>query len=418
LITRRTKVNSTKEKLYYERNQRITDAIALRKPDRVPIGGSFGFFTATYSGISAKDLMYDPKKAYDATWKIIRDFQPDVVHGPYDRLLGPMLDILNCTEARWPGKNLPDHLPFQYLEQEYMRAEEYDHLVSDPSDFIVRRLWPRIFGSLKGLEKLPALHNMYSYSQSILTAFGSPEITEALEALLALSRESAKVVPLIRNFVQEAKEEGFPMENGGVTQAPFDILADFFRSTKSLMLDMYRKPATVIKACEALLPFQIDRAVTGAKASGNPRIFIPLHKGTDSAMSRQQYLKFYWPTLKELMVALIAEGLNPCPFFEGTYESRLDIIKDIPEGKACYRFESTDMVTARKILGEGIAIRGGVPISLLVAGTPDEVKEHCRKLMDNVAKDGGFIMDTSSGLDNARPENVRALFEATREYKG
>jgi hypothetical protein len=401
---------------YDERSKRIADVIELRKPDKVPICVNFGFFAAKYADITAKDLMYDPDKSRDAGWKVIRDFQPDMVQGPYDRLMGPMLDILDCKQTRWPGRNLPDYLPFQYMEQEYMGTDEYDHLLSDPSDFIVRRLWPRIFGSLKGLEKLPALHNVYSYSQGMLTAFGSPEITEALEALLLLSRESTKIVSLMRGFVGEARDEGFPMESGGVSQAPFDLIADFFRGTKGLVLDMYRKPATVVKACERLLPFLIDKAVTGAKASGNPRVFIPLHKGTDSSMSREQYLKFYWPTLRELMVALISEGLNPCPFFEGEYASRLEIIKDIPEGKACYKFETMDMVKAREILGDGIAIRGGVPVSLLVTGTPDDVKAHCKRIIETVAKNGGFIMDASSGLDDARPENVKALFEATREY--
>jgi hypothetical protein len=33
-----------------------------------------------------------------------------------------------------------------------------------------------------------------------------------------------------------------------------------------------------------------------------------------------------------------------------------------------------------------------------------------------VARNGGLIMDASSGLDDAKPENVRALFDATREY--
>jgi len=36
--------------------------------------------------------------------------------------------------------------------------------------------------------------------------------------------------------------------------------------------------------------------------------------------------------------------------------------------------------------------------------------------MEGVAKKGPFIMDASSGLDDAKPENARALFDATREY--
>ena len=173
----------------------------------------------------------------------------------------------------------------------------------------------------------------------------------------------------------------------------------------------------VVKACEKVLPFLVERAVAGA-TSGNPRIFIPLHKGVDGAMSREQYLKFYWPTLRELMLALIAEGLCPCPFFEGEYASRLDIIKDMPAGKVCYKFENVDMVKAREVLGEGICLRGGLPVSLLVTGTPDRVREHCRKTDRDRGKEGAFIMDASTGLDDARPENVRALFDATREFGG
>jgi hypothetical protein len=327
-----------------------------------------------------------------------------------------MLDALDSRQTRWPGRNLPDHLPFQYFEQEYMRADEYDHLLSDPSDFILRRLWPRIFGALKGLDQLPPIHNVYSYSVGMLTAFGSPEVAEALEALRRVSEISVKTVSYMKVFSEQSRAEGFPMEAGAATQAPFDLLADFFRGTKGLVLDMYRRPATVIEACEKFLPFLIDKAVAGTRASGNPRVFIPLHKGTDSSMSRQQYLRFYWPTLHELLLALIREGLCPCPFFEGEYTSRLDIIKDIPAGKACYKFETIDMVKAREILGEGIAMRGGVPVSLLVTGSPEEVRDHCRKLINTAAMKGGLIMDASAGLDDAKPENVRALFDATREY--
>ncbi len=409
-------MGQTAEQLYHDREKRVVDAISLRLPDRVPVMVGFQFFPAPYSSITARDLMYDPGLTWASFLKVAKDFEPDMVQNPFDRFLGPMLDAVDCTQARWPGRNLPDHLPYQYLEQEYMKAEEYDHLLSDPSDFIVRRLWPRIFGALKGFDKLPPLHNLYSYSVGMLTAFGSTEVAEALESLRALSAESMKVIAHSKAFTAELKSLGFPIEYGGSTQAPFDLLADFLRGTRGLLLDLYRRPATVIAACEKFLPFLVEKGAAGARASGNPRVFIPLHKGVDGAMSREQYLRFYWPTLRELFLALIAEGFCPCPFFEGEYSTRLDIIKDIPRGKVCYKFESVDMGKAREVLGEDMCLRGGVPASLLVTGTPDDVREHCKRLIDGVAKRGAFIMDSSSALDDAKPENVRALFEATREY--
>ena len=182
------------------------------------------------------------------------------------------------------------------------------------------------------------------------------------------------------------------------------------------MLDMYRRPEKVIQACEKLLPFMIEMGVNAARASGVPRIFIPIHKGLDGFMSMDQFKKFFWPTLRELMMALIKEGLIPCPLWEGDCTSRLEIIKDLPPGKACYAFEATDIFKAKEILGKTICLRGNVPLSLLATGTPEEVKAYCRKLIDLVGKDGGFIMDSSTGLDDARTENVKAMFEVTREY--
>ena len=411
-------MDKTAERLYHEREKRVTDAIELRMPDKVPIIVSFSFFPATYTGATFADLMYDPERTTEASLKVIRDFEPDMIQSPYTRFLGSLFDALDCRQARWPGRTLPDHLPFQFIENEYMKADEYEALLSDPSDFIVRRLWPRIFGALQGLEKLPPLHDLISYTVGMPTAFRFPEVAKALDALRRVSEEAIKIDSYSRAFTEKTKEEGFPMDAEISSLAPFDMLGDFFRGTKGIMLDMYRRPELVIKVCEKFLPFLIEKAVAGARASGNPRVFIPLHKGTDSSLSREQFLRFYWPTLRELMLALIEEGLYPCPFIEGEYMSRLDIIKDIPAGKACYKFEMSDIDKIREVLGDGICLRGGVPTSLLVTGTPEQVREHCKKLIDTMAKKGTFIIDSSSGLDDAKPENVRALFDATREYGG
>ena len=55
-------------------------------------------------------------------------------------------------------------------------------------------------------------------------------------------------------------------------------------------------------------------------------------------------------------------------------------------------------------------------LSLLIAGTPDDVRAYCKKLIDVVGKGGGFIMDASSNLDDAKPENVKAMIDFTKEY--
>jgi hypothetical protein len=412
-------MTEAKALLYAAREKRVTDAVRLKVPDRIPIIVRYGFFPAPYAGITMQEFMYDPEKLWDASWKAIIDFPSDMVQNPFiARLLGPLLDTLDSKQVKWPGHDLPPDLSFQFVEGEYMTAEEYPALLSDPSDFIVRRYWPRVFSALKGLENLAPLHDMLSYGTLVTNtlAFGMAEVTKAFDALRKASEEAKEVMAYDRKFEQKAREEGFPIEAGATAQAPFDTIGDFFRGTKGIMLDMYRRPEMVLKACETFLPFMIERAVAGARASGNPRVFIPLHKGADGFMSREQFIKFYWPTLQELMVTLIDRDLTPCPFIEGDYSSRLDIIKDIPVGKAMYTFEATDMEQAKKVLGGRVCIRGNVPGSLLATGTPDDVKHYCRKLIDTVGRDGGFILDTATSLDDAKPENVRAMFDVVGAY--
>jgi len=133
-------------------------------------------------------------------------------------------------------------------------------------------------------------------------------------------------------------------------------------------------------------------------------------------MSGKQFETFYWPTLKKVMMGLIEEGLVPLPFAEGDYLPRLDIIKDMPKGKVLWYFEVMDMGRAKKVLGNRACIAGNLPVSVLCTGTPQEVKEGCRKLIETCAPGGGYILTGSASMNEGKPENLRAMMEAAKEY--
>lgn len=95
-------MNETGERLYQEREKRVSDAIALRKPDRLPIIVRFHFFPGTYAGMTAEELMYDPEKTAESYWKVIRDFEPDMIQNPFGRFLGPCSTSL--TAGRPDGR--------------------------------------------------------------------------------------------------------------------------------------------------------------------------------------------------------------------------------------------------------------------------------------------------------------------------
>lgn len=411
-------MNNEKENLYRERQRRFDDVIALRVPDRVPVTAGFYFFPARYYGYTVKDVMYDPQRFVDVHLRAALEFQPDFCQNLIGSIfLGPLLDAVDYRQGRWAGRQLEPDVPFQFVEGEYMKAEEYDHFFSDPRDFIARVYWPRVFGALEPLKRLPPLRNVMTFTTfDVFAIFAAPEMRDVLDAMKEAGRAMEQIGHYSGVYEERMKEEGFPTLGGGFALAPFDRLGDHLRGMKGIMLDMYRRPAAVLKAVEMLLPLEIERTVTLGRMVKGRFVHIPLHKGLDGFMSPAQFEKFYWPTLRELIVSLIDEGLTPHVFWEGDCTSRLHLINDIPPGKAIYRFEATDIFKAKDTLRDRVCIRGNVPISLLVTATPEDVKAYCKKLINYVGKDGGLIVDASAGVDNAKPDNLLAMFEFSREY--
>ena len=66
-------------------------------------------------------------------------------------------ELLDVKNRLWPGGPLPPDYEYQFVEGKFMKDDEYDLFLSDPSDFIVRYYLPRMHGALMPLSKLPSL---------------------------------------------------------------------------------------------------------------------------------------------------------------------------------------------------------------------------------------------------------------------
>ena len=283
---------------------------------------------------------------------------------------GQALDALGNKQILLPGHGVSAYHSHQFVEEEYMKPEEFDAFLADPSDFAVRTFAPRIFTNLKAFSQLPPLNRLFwGFGESGITElFTTPEFVATMEAIAKAGKEVVKWRTVIGTFNQEMEDLGFPPYAGSMTMAPYDILPDLLRGMKGSMLDMYRRPDKVLEACEKLLPMMIEKAISTAKLSENKRVFIPLHRGAEGFMSLKQFEKFYWPTFKRLLLALIDAGLIPVPFFEGDYTSRLEYLLELPKGKIVANLDTTDIFKAKQIIGQHICLQGNIPASLLQTG--------------------------------------------------
>ncbi|MGD8625995.1 MAG: uroporphyrinogen decarboxylase family protein [Anaerolineae bacterium] len=406
------------EAAYRERAGNIRAAFEMREPKRVPVFPSEGFFPELHAGLTMREALYEYEKVAEAILAYMDEFQPDAWFGALAIVPGRCFDILDYKLYDWPGQKLEDHLMYQMNEGEYVTADEYPELAADPTDFFLRKFLPRTFGALEPLQKLPLLppiHEMPMTPTSLIP-FAMPDVQEALKKLMEAGEEAMRWMQVMGGLGAQVRALGYTDWAGGAAKAPFDSIGDTLRGTRGIMMDMYRHPDELIEACERLVPAMVAMGVGAVNQTGVPLVFMPLHKGADGFMSNAQFEKFYWPTLKAVMLGLVEEGCIPVMFAEGSYEQRLEIIADFPKGKCIWWFDQTDMKRAKEVLGDVCCIAGNVSTAMMAAGTPDEVRAYCKELIETVGPGGGFILTNGCGIDHAKAENVQAMMEAGLEY--
>ena len=128
------KMGKTAEEQYRERLKRVEDAVQLNIPDRVPVLASFRYFPARYVGMTYEDVYHKPEEWIEANRKAVLDFQPDMYYPPITES-GKAYEILGIKQVKWPGHDIPPDSSHQYVEEEYMKDDEYDSFLTDTSNF-------------------------------------------------------------------------------------------------------------------------------------------------------------------------------------------------------------------------------------------------------------------------------------------
>lgn len=384
---------SDKKKLYQERLNRYVTAMDVGKPDRVPIRLNLSEFLAKYAGYTLQEVYYQMDKNIESSNKFIQDFDVDTVPGPPSLWMGGLHDATGAKYLKFVGRELDKDKQFQFLESDYMKAEDYDDFIENPTKWILTTLLPR-------------LHT---------------EFKDPYRAHLSLIKGAAGMV-MNQGMLGEAgkrwaEEYGIFPPFTGMSKAPFDTLGDVLRGLHGIMMDMHMCPDKLLAALDVLVDHNIYYGMATAAGETTLPLFMPLHRGSYPFLNPEQWDKFYWPTLKKVIEGLWAHGKRTLFYAEGNWTPYLEKIAELPDKCIVFHVDMTDMKQAKKILGGRFCISGNVPNTLLTYGTPEEVSDYCKKLIDEVACDGGFIMDAGGVVQwDAKVENIRAMIETTLEY--
>jgi hypothetical protein len=390
------------EALYQSRLNRYVTAMQNGRPDMIPIRPFVAEFTGVYAGYTCQELAHDYQKAFAAARKCAADFDWDAVVGNMVYVWTGLTQAIGLKYYGIPGIDISPNMGFQYREpsqqQAFMRADEYDQLIDDPTGFLLNVWLPRV--------------------SSAVQKPGEP-VTE--ENNLSFLKGGMAMMEYFGGFgVQNARlraESGTVSAIAGIFKAPMDIIADKLRGYLGLVEDLFERRDKVVAACEALMPHLCHVA----RMTADPDRLVPIgywmHRGGVPFVSPEIFKNIYWATVKPIIEELWADGHQTLFYAEGKWDHHLESFAELPERSIVYHVDQGDIFRAHRVLGEKFCLSGGVSNVLLGCGTPDDVRRRCKEIIDGVARDGGYIMDASAIVQNdAKVENIKAMTDFTREY--
>lgn len=390
------------ESLYQQRLARYTTAMRNEMPDAIPIRPFVAEFTGVYAGYTCQELAHDYEKAFAAARKCAADFDWDAVVANMVYVWTGLAQAVDLKYYGIPGIDVPGDMGFQYREppqgEAFMQPDEYDQLTEDPTGFLLNVWLPRVSRAVSPMGSETSEANNLAFlkgGMAMMQYFG------AFPGQVRRLREESGTVSAI----------------SGIFKAPLDIIADKLRGYLGLVEDLFERPDKVMAACEALMP----HLYAVAKATADPQRMVPIgywmHRGCVPFVSYKQFDRFYWPTVKPIIEELWSHGHQTLFYAEGNWDHHLEAFAQLPERSIVYHVDQGDIFRAHKALGDRFCLSGGIPNVALGHLKPDDVRAHCKRVIDGVARDGGYIMDAGAILQNdAKVENLRAMTDFTREY--
>ena len=363
---------SNKE-LLEERKRRVATAIALEKPDRVPVVPLGNAFAAGVVGVKMSDFCADPVVAYKTMIKAFSSLGD--IDGVQQEGYSPhLLSVLWNSRVKIPGRELPKDSLWQVQELELMTVADYDTIID------------------KGYA-------------AFLESFYRDKLDDPLAKL-------APYFASVPGAIQEWAEVGIPVISPGLATIPYEGFCGG-RSLRAFIMDLHRIPDKVQAAMDVASEYLIQQARELIRANRPMAIWVGGWRAASQFVAPRLWERFVWPYYKKLVAAVVEEGAVAILHFDSDWTRDLAYLRELPKAKCVLATDgSTNLYKAKEVLGNHMCLMGDVHSRMLMIADPDEVYAYASRLVRDLGP-AGFIL--SSGCDipfGAKVENVKAMVAA------
>ncbi len=363
-----------KHNLYGKHVDRLTKAIELATPDRVPVILAADSFFARHRGVPLNEYIGDLEVASRINIASIEQL------GEVDGVeyLAPIiwaLGMASMARLKLPGRELPGDAQWQIDEITPMKLEDYNVIID------------KGFGA---------------WSQQIFQ-------TELQQSWVDFQKYRSGDWPQINaNY----KNAGIVPVSPATIAPPFDRLSNA-RGMANLLKDIFRIPdkvEAVIKIMTAETQAMLKTQIAQTKPFA---YFIGATRSAPEYMSQKMWERFCFPNIKATVETVVDAGAYALLHWDNNWDRSLEYLKQLPKGKCILATDgNTDLIKAKEVLGDHLCLMGDVPAAMLTLNSPDEVYEYSSNLVSTLGPKG-FILAVGCCVPyNAKVENIKAMISA------
>ncbi len=191
------------------------------------------------------------------------------------------------------------------------------------------------------------------------------------------------------------------------------------RSMPELMIDMLEAPEFVDELFDALVEYHLVLIEEGLKYDIDAiRFGDDWGQQSGLLFGGPLWRRFIKPRLARLYGAVKAADkavvIHCCGKVQELFPDLIELGLDVFNP---FQPEVMDLVEMKRQYGRDLCFYGGMSIQkVLPFGTPQEVRDEARRLMDQIGQDGGYILAPSHDMPGDIPiENLVALIETVQQ---
>lgn len=370
--------------------ERLLAAIAHRQPDRVPVSPRVGAFLGDYYGHSG--WMYELRAAAEF------DFDPLITLGsPYPNYVCSLQSSYDALEDVRVSITV-DRQPT------YSEVRRVIHTPAGPLSDAVRTYRGGI-----GYGASPNPHWLKRLVKE-------PSDLERLAFLLPKPTASA--------YQPIAETAGIVGERGLVQitiESAMDHRAGWAYELVDMMVAAYEDPAFVRDLLQLFHQYCLAETRCALEA-GVRVIFTPWYFSSMSAgWSPKLWRELFFPLIRE-QADLVHERGGLLHFYDdGKCTAILPWLKeaevDVVSTLAPPPVGDVSLKAAKALIGDRVCLNGNIDLIYVIKmGTPEQIREAVRQAIADAGAGGGFILGTSDSIRDTDVGNVRAYFDAAREF--